>query len=141
MLRGELYNTASWIEPMAGMAIRSYTILAQTDAALFSVTEGAIMVSFETLGEIGPCPCTFAEAEILYFTGKTFSSDFHITNDATVNFDGLEELDEDTFRVRGSFGGELAFKADFMSDEDPDDTVTIEGTFAIERMTREPEGE
>ena len=48
------------IEPMAGMAIRSYTILAQTDVALFSVTEGAIMISVETFGEIGPCPCTFA---------------------------------------------------------------------------------
>jgi hypothetical protein len=139
--QGQMVNTASWIEPMPGTGIRSYTILAQTEPVLFGVSEGAIMISIETLGEIGPCPCAFADAELVFFTEKTFSSNFYVTNDATVTFDVLEELDGDTFRVTGSFAGEPAFRADFMTPEDREDTVMIEGTFEIERMSREPEGE
>lgn len=51
---GRLVNTATWIEPMAGMPIRSFTIVGQTREAIFSVTEGGIIVAADFVTPTDP---------------------------------------------------------------------------------------
>lgn len=134
-VRGDqVVNTASFL----GDEYTSITILGQTEPRVSSVTQGAFMLSLEMYGRPENCPCTFEDANLVYFAQPTMFQDFY-EGDASLTFDTYERVDDDTYRATGSFTATVAHRKDPGTRPDPGDTLEVAGTFTIERLEREPE--
>ncbi len=88
----------------------------------------------------GDCPCTVS-AEILYFTSPSMFSDVYQDQEATVTFSAFEQVDEETFRVAGTFSATMTFIKDATTEPDPDQALELSGSFEIGQLMHETAGE
>lgn len=103
---------------------------------------GALSISAMLMGGVpSDCPCTVADPEILWFAGTGMFEDVYESISAELVFESVEPVGENAWRVEGRFSGVLAFIERVGMEPDESKTVTIEGTFAVDPMILEGEGE
>ncbi|MFO7544877.1 MAG: hypothetical protein R6W77_05220 [Trueperaceae bacterium] len=80
------------------------------------------------------CPCPVPDPEILWFSGTSMFEDVYQSVEAEVVLDVVEPVGENAWRVHGTFRGVLAYLESVYVEPDESQTVTIEGTFAVDPM-------
>lgn len=80
------------------------------------------------------CPCTFEEVSFTYWTLPTFMDEYFATEEGTVVIETVGEVEENVYRIEGTFEATMLFQESVMSPPDPERTMTLQGTFAIERL-------
>ena len=53
-----------------------------------------------------------------------------------MTFESFEAVDEDTVTVSGTFSGTLLYKESMAAEGDPSQTLELNGSFDIDRLTR-----
>ena len=140
------WNTRGFETPDGYQATSSWSLISDIAASLalqgytddsFQVEE-ILSVEFASLGGFpNDCPCTFAHAEVGYWTTSSMFGDVYLTDEGEVTLTSVEQLGEDTYRIEGTFRGTLTFEEDVVDDiSDPDNTLEVEGSFVIERLVR-----
>lgn len=102
----------------------------------FSVT-GTLSLEFWAFEFPSDCPCVFPEATVMLWTTSSMFENVYQDDEATVTLTSIEPLGEDVFSIEGSFNAKLVFQASIYAEPDPSDTLELEGTFVIQRMSRE----
>lgn len=123
--------TATWSDDM----FTNFSIQAHPEKR-FSV-EGALSIEFMTFKFPEACPCTFPDATVTIWATSSMFNNFYEDSYATLTLTSIEPLGNDVFAIEGSFSANLVFWASLGSEPDPNNTLEVEGTFAIEHMPRE----
>ncbi len=140
-LRGLRYTTVlgvGWFEHAGGEPL--YSIELQGHVGETFGIEGILTISMHESELPGDCPCTVS-AEILYFTSPSMFSDVYQDQEATVTFSAFEQVDEETFRVAGTFSATMTFIKDATTEPDPDQALELSGSFEIGQLMHETAGE
>lgn len=123
--------TADWTAIMDSLA----AITVQGHSEERFATEGALSFEFTSFGGFPTdCPCTFDDASFTYWTTSSFMNEFFTTDEATVTIETAEEVEENVYRIEGSFEAILHFQESATSGPDPERTMAIHGTFTVERL-------
>jgi hypothetical protein len=78
------------------------------------------------------CPCTATYVEVFYLGEGSMFSNVYKTEEGTLVVETATPLGDGRMRLVGSFEFEASFHADAFGEGDPNDVVTIEGTFDVE---------
>ena len=140
------WNTLGFETPDGYQATSSWLLILDNVASLTLQghpgdswqVEETLSVEFYSLGGFpSDCPCTFTDAEIRYWTTSSMFKGAYLTDEGEVTLTSVEQLDEDNYRIEGTFRGTLTFEEDVVDDiSDPDNTLEVEGSFVIERLVR-----
>lgn len=131
---GVTVSNTYWNESFMGLDV---TFMAQSRPSLYSFTPGAIMLDFTIAAEAGACPCEPVEASIFFSPEGGFTTNVYDELEGQVVVESIEELEPGIFRVTGSFRGLLGLKVTMMDPPNPEQSVSVEGTFVIERLAQE----
>jgi hypothetical protein len=124
-----------------GFGMLDMTVQGHLTEGRFQVA-GALSISAMLMAGIpSDCPCTVPDPEILWFAGTGMFEDVYQSITAELVLDVVETVGESAWRVEGSFSGVLAYIERVGMEPDESKTVTIEGTFAVDPMILEGDGE
>lgn len=127
--------TATWQDVMGMFAMVS--IRAHPEEHY--TTEGTLSIEFTDLtGVPSDCPCTYADATVMLWTTSAILEDVYMDDAAEVVVTSLEPLGDDVYALRGTFAADPVLYPSIPSGPDPDERITIEGTFEIDRLPRAP---
>jgi hypothetical protein len=136
-MEGVIVSNAYWNSWMTD--VLDVTIIGQSRPSLFSFTPGAMLIDFTLTGLAGPCPCEVTSTSLFYSPEGGFTSNVYDDLEATATVGSIEELEPGVYRITGTFSGVLGLKVGIMDRPDPERTVTIEGSFTVERLAEEEE--
>ncbi len=121
-----------WFERMFDLEIQAHP------EPRFAV-EGTLSVRGSSWdGVPSDCPCVLNDPEVSYWSGSSMFDDVYMIDhdapDVDVTLDLFEPVGDDAYRAEGSFRAVLFRYAGFLDEADLDDSLTVEGTFTIERV-------
>ncbi|MDZ7801155.1 MAG: hypothetical protein U5K81_10230 [Trueperaceae bacterium] len=126
--------TASW----SFLMDRFVSVSIQGHPGTSPQLEEALAIDVSTFdGFPTDCPCRIQQADVMYWSTSSMFEDVYIGTDAEVTFTVVEPLDDDTYRVEGSFSATLAYQARLGGPLDEGgDVLAVDGTFTVESLPR-----
>lgn len=117
---------------------RTYSLNLQGQAEERFGVEGSLALG-GMLESLDDCPCGLDLTDLIYFTSSSSSSSMfsaiYKAIESEVSVETIERIDEGVYSVSGSFRAVLGWIEDTrQGDPDPSRTVTVEGTFAADRV-------
>lgn len=140
-LAGSEQNSASWMVTspleMSGMILVPAMMFVSIDTRTSedpSAKTGQIDLSFgldmETL-ELE----TDSDVEVRYFPGSWDLDDYYALTEGALTLDSVEASGENTLTITGRISGTLSYQESYSIEHNPADTLSLEATFRIERVT------
>ncbi len=144
-LAGTSQHTATWMamEPIVMAGIVLYA------AEELFITIGAT-VPMDAPGDVGEISLEFeldrvtlalndsedASIDFRFFPASWGFDAYYAASEGTFELliDEVEQIDATTLRIRGSFSGTLSFQNSYQVAYNPDDTMSVSGTFDIEQV-------
>ena len=83
-------------------------------------------------GSLEGCPCTADVVEVFFLGEGSMFSNVYKADEGTLIVESATPMGDGRMRLVGSFEFEAPFHADAFGEGDPDDVVTIAGTFDVE---------
>ena len=125
-------NYQIWFERMFDLDVQAHP------EPRFAV-EGTLSVRGSSWdGVPSDCPCPLNDPEVSYWSGSSMFADVYMIDhdapEASLTLDLFEPIGDDAYRAEGSFRAVLFRYAGFLEEPDRDDSITIEGSFTIERV-------
>jgi hypothetical protein len=105
------------------------TIQAHVEPRFFMSEALLISAGF---GSLADCPCSPDYVEVFYLAEGSMFSNVYKAETGSLIVDSATPLGDGRVRLVGTFAFDAAFHADAFGEGDPDDVVTIEGTFDVE---------
>jgi hypothetical protein len=133
-VEGVTVSNVYWNDSFAGIDV---TIIGQSRPALFSFTPGAMLIDFRLPMSLGSCPCPGEDPSFFYSPAGGFTSNVYDDLEGAVVVEVVEELEPGVYRMVGTFTATLGLKVGIADPPDPEQAVTISGTFTIERLAEE----
>ncbi len=134
----DYHPTASWslfMDSFATLSIQGHI------GSMFSVENALALELSSFSGFPQDCPCTFTDASFMYWTTPDMFSGVYSTEAGQVTLTKVEPLGGDAYRLEGTFRGTLS-QLDLMTDTtNPEDSFEVDGSFVIERLLRDDQGE